>query len=90
MSYVCLLLRPEMMESIIQFAGRRCERVVIMDDLSNINGEFVVTRRHYFLHPYRLIFERHGFDINTLIFAEKPDPAFNGILEAENRIFATH
>jgi hypothetical protein len=89
MSYVCLLLRSEMMETIIQFASRCCDRIVILDDLSNMDGEFGVPRRFYLLHPYRQILKRHGFCIKNLIFADQPDLAVNGILDAENRVVAT-
>ena len=87
MSYLCLLLRPEWMEDVIRFASGCCDRIVILDDLSNTEGEFAVPRRFYLLHPYRQILERHGFHIKTMIFAEQPDLAVNGILEAENNRF---
>ncbi len=84
MSYTLFFMRSEMVEDVIRFAGGCCDHIVILDDLSNMEGEFAIPRRFYLLHPFRAILERHGLAIKAVTYADEPDLGVNGILEAEN------
>ena len=84
-SFICLLNREEVVDSILGFASRSCEYFVLVDDFSNATGDRPVIRRHYALHNWSRLLAKHGLDVMDRIFLEEPNEAANGIVISKNR-----
>ena len=85
LSYMCLLLKPEEVESIMEWASKRCECIILADDVANTDGEIAVVRRKYLLHPWKAILSRYGFHIESIEMLEEPTLAATGIIVAKKR-----
>ena len=84
LSCVLLLMEPEEVETVFEFAQTNCRYMVIMDDVVNFNGDKAIPRRYYLLHPYKRLFDRHGFTIIEKHFPPTPNWAISGVLIVKN------
>lgn len=90
---VCLISRVFQMmaeaevSATLAALGPRTGRLVICDDILNLEGSFPVPRepRLILVHPFRRLLEATGFTIERVIPARIPDRAFSGFIVARSK-----
>ena len=85
LSCVLLLLDPEDIEIVLKWAASHARLLIIMDETTNLWGDFPITRRYYVLHPYQKLFDKYGFELVQRIYPPEPNLGITGILIAGNR-----
>ncbi len=85
-SRVLMILHPEDATAILGYLKDRVGRLVICDDIMNVEGEFPVLRGTFIvMHDFRKILEAAGFEIRDVIMAGVPDRECTGFIVADSR-----
>jgi len=84
-SRVFQVLHPRDVAQIMGLLGERADRLVICDDILNLDGDYPFPRGTlYILHEFRKVLEKAGFRVDDVVFAEVPDRACTGFIVARN------
>lgn len=83
-SAVCQLLDPDELDRLLAWAGSRVGSIALCDDVVNADGDHLAARSYYYLHPYRQVLARYGFEIIHLSMVPEPDRPYSGYILARN------
>ena len=86
LSYMCLINNSESLDDILSVADKMCNHIVIVDDITNIDGNRAIVRGKYMLHPYRKILKKNGFDIIDKEMLWVPTMAARHVLLASKKL----